>query len=181
MSSRTEYAPQPAKRTDETEAALKDLKDSEFSDALSANGTTYRVGVKVLAPAESDGVNTNTQVESKTQSSDPSIALMAHGADNWIAVDWPVEGIRVSAPQDFCNQTNVRFYILVYDSHQWIYSYELRVATNKPGTYMFKDVEGDIYILSVTGVTYVLGENAVNVFNYNSKKPEIKAACYRPF
>ncbi|TFK21571.1 hypothetical protein FA15DRAFT_672446 [Coprinopsis marcescibilis] len=169
---------QPPKHTSTTEVAPNDVES--VSDAVSSNGVAYRVGIKVLEAQDSSDDNDNTEVESETEPSDSSgpVNTFAQG-DNWVAVDWPVDGKRVDTPQDIRTPTKVRFHSLFYDSHALFYSYELHVATDSPGIYKFRDEEGDEYTLTVTGVTYALGKNYVNILFYNSKKPTIKAVCYK--
>ena len=196
MSSKTEHTTQPQKPTSATDSPPKDVEN--FQDAVSSNGTQYRTGVKRVDAVESseDSSDDSTTASSTVTSSDSSdephesfntnvtgaAFALASDSDNWVSVDWPVAGSKNDyPPQEIREATKIRFYNLFRDTHALVYDYELQIATDKPGKYKFRDEEGDVCSLHVTGATYILGQNYANVLFYNSKKPAIKAVCYKSF
>ncbi|TFK21565.1 hypothetical protein FA15DRAFT_73148 [Coprinopsis marcescibilis] len=187
MSDKTDHTPQPPKHTSATDGAPKDREGMEFSDAISSNGITYQVGVKVLDAGDSPAsasATTHVDIESEPHPSDDAshtVRAFRLGDSDWVPVEWPIETRHVYTPPDVFAETHIRFYTTKHDRYAWIYPYEVQVSTARPGKYMFRDAEGDEYSLHVTGATYFLGPNVVNLFHYNSKQPEIRAVRYQVF
>ncbi|TFK21566.1 hypothetical protein FA15DRAFT_672440 [Coprinopsis marcescibilis] len=161
--------------------------DSEFLDAVSSNGNAYRVGVQLRSAEDrpdDEDERTHTVDLELPEPSDASNTLSASAqGDNWVDVDWPVSTTKLnSVSNELGNRIFIRYYAVVKSGISWVYSYQLRVDTTKPGTFKFRDEEGDVYSLTDTGVNFLHLRNPddMHVLWYNSKKPTIKAVCYKP-